>query len=350
MGSIKVNTEIITIKLVLLQLIFMACTTVIIFGALNYTILNKRPASEPAPMRQNFTPKDRSTINMRPTTIDVGFFIRNFSVFDMVKGEFTFSGSVWFEFDPYRITLNDISDFTFFKGTILEKSEPQTYLNDGKTHARYDIKVAISSPLEYQRFPIDSHRIDISLVHRFLGAESFLFASKNTTFQMNKQATAETAEWQMIRKFVKCGYISEQQNKYSTKTTLSYPVAYFTIEYFRKGMRNTLLILLPILLMLFIALFAILLNQEQYKTSIISISTATLTTVIAYRFIIENISPKGGYFMLSDYLYFIFLLALFVIFLLSFVIDKLTSLQKQIFVMSTHIIVTFCSVYFILKS
>jgi len=339
--------DIISVNQIILQLLCMAITIIIIFSTINYSIVTKSPAIEAEPVLLTFTPKERAHINSRPTTINVGLFIRNFSEFDMVKGNFTLSGSVWFEFDPYSITLEEISNFTFLKSTIIEKSVPQTYIINGRTHARYDIKIAISSPFQYQKFPLDSHRIDIPLINRYLAADAFLFDAKNTTFQMDEQSVVQTADWQMINAFVKCGYISEKQNKYSDRAMVSYPVAYFTIEYFRKGMRNILLIILPTLLMLFMALLALSLGSE-YKTSVISITTGALFAAIAYRFIIENLSPKGGYFMLSDYLYFIFLLALFIVFLFSFATDKLQFIQKQIFIIIMYIMVTLSSAFCIL--
>ena len=65
--------------------------------------------------------------------------------------------------------------------------------------------------------------------------------------------------------------------------------------------------------------------------------------MIAYRFVIDSISPRVSYFMLSDYLYLIFLFANFIIFLISFLIPKFTLMQRKVTLVFLHGAVSFLS-------
>jgi hypothetical protein len=340
-----------SIKQRLISVLLMVSTLIIILAALSYSSRYNRVFMEAEPTFQILTPKDYAVSEYSRVAVEVGLFIRSFSVFDMIKGSFTFTGSIFFKYDPNTIKLEEFNDFTFSKGEILEKSVPQTMLVDGKIYVRYDIKVSIVSALEYQRFPLDSHRIDIGVINRAFSASSLnylSFVGKNTRFHVNQESVAETPQWKMLRKFVRYGGIGENFDTYSKEAVLYYPVAYFTLEYVKKGMKNALIIVLPIILMLFISLFAMALDPTKYKTTSISLATTALSAIIAYRFIIEKISPEVAYFMLSDYLYFIFLIAIFVLFLLSFAVDKLMVWQKLVCVFFIQMVVVVSSVYFIL--
>jgi hypothetical protein len=353
MSPIQKYSKIISTQQMLYSLVLMGISLAIIFSTLVYASWFKRIFTEPKAIFKTLVPKDYTVLKQRrdQVKIDVGLFIRDYSTFDMVKGEITFNGSIFFEFDPYEISLDEIGEFTFARATILEKSLPKTMLFVDKIYARYDIKVAMFSDLEYQYFPFDSHRIDIGLINKSFLTErlnNVKFIGQNSRFHVNHDSVVETPQWHLYHKFVKHGYISEIFNTYVKEAVLYYPVTYFTFEYVKKGMKNALIIVLPIILMLFIGLFALALDQKKYRITSISISTTALSAVIAYRFIIENIQPKVAYFMLSDYLYFIFLIAIFIVFLLSFFMDKISILYGFLLIILIHVIVDSLTIYCIL--
>lgn len=350
MGFLQKNTEVFSSRQLLFSLVLMGFSLLIILGSLFYSNRYHRVFLESKPLFNILTPKDRLNFKEQQFVVDVGLYIRDYSVFDILKGEIIFNGSIFFEFDPFEVSLEEVGNFMFAKGVILEKSDPQSKLVDGKIHVRYDIKVSLSTTFKYQRFPLDCHRIDIGLINRsFLidTLNNIAFVAQHTKFYTNQESVVETPQWVMYHKFVKFGYIGEQFDVYSKKSTLSYPVAYFTLYYVKNGLKNALLIVLPIILMLFIGLFALSLDPKKYKTTSVSIATTALSAIIGYRFIIENISPKVAYFMLSDYLYFIFLLATFIVFLLSFIVDRITVWQKLFCIIFIHVILITLSLYYI---
>ena len=85
------------------------------------------------------------------------------------------------------------------------------------------------------------------------------------------------------------------------------------MEFSRFGTRQLISILLPLLLIFYITVFCF---SIEPQTSI-GLSTGSMTAIIAYRFVIENLSPASGYFMLSDYLFFLILSACFITFFLN---------------------------------
>ena len=58
-------------------------------------------------------------------------------------------------------------------------------------------------------------------------------------------------------------------------------------------------------------------NPDPLARSILSLSTGTLTGLIAYRFVIERVVPNVGYFTLTDHIYNLFLLIIFLIFVVN---------------------------------
>jgi len=329
----------------LYQVFLMIISSGIIFLALLCSFDKKTLMLEPVPFFENLTPEMVSELKEDPSDISVGLYVRDFSRFDMVKGEFIMSGSVWFVFNPYKIPLDLVGQFTFEKGKILEKSIPYTLIFGDSVFARYDVKVEFFSPLEYRSFPLDGHKIALMLAHRYISPKDYTFISNDNNLQVPNNRTIANSEWLTGKGSVRTGYLGDRLDVYDPRKTAEYPIVIFSREYFRSGMRNFLLILLPIILILFISLFIFSLDPKVYTTAIISMATAAISALIGYRFVIESLSPKVGYFMLSDYLYFTFLFASFMVFIMSFMIDKMSLRQKYAAVLFIHGFISLASLY-----
>ena len=55
-------------------------------------------------------------------------------------------------------------------------------------------------------------------------------------------------------------------------------------------------------------LFSFSFVYNQHLTDVPSIAAASIPALFAYRFVIESLSPNVSYFMVSDYLFFLYLL------------------------------------------
>jgi hypothetical protein len=77
----------------------------------------------------------------------------------------------------------------------------------------------------------------------------------------------------------------------------------------------------------------------------ISVSIATITAIIAYRFVIERISPAVGYFVLSDYVFILLLIACCAIFIFNLFTAKITRFYKNMATLILYMIVTITFIF-----
>jgi len=274
--------------------------------------------------------------------IKVGLYLNQFEKFDMIKNDFVFTGIIWFEFNPDLISLETLQKFSFSSGEILSQSPPDTILVDGKILARYNIRVRFSSTLNYSDFPVDDHRLYITLIHQFVSPSDILFDSGEREFVV----VPELSGWDRINHAVETGYRTSEIDAYDKRKTMYYPVALFSIDYSRYAARYVISILLPLLLIFYLLMFCF----SLAAVSSISLSTGGITGILAYKFVIDNLSPQTAGFMLSDYLFFLFLAASFLAFFVN-VVDIFTLqiplFAKRIFIIILHIIVAGITAYFL---
>ncbi len=324
----------------------LACVT---FGMLSFIGLLTYESSvviphEVRPQINPITPAKFKELGGFSHPVTVGLYINQFMDFSMVTNTFIFDGTLWFRFDPGAISLDTLEKFSFVKGTVSKKSEPHMKIIDKKLMVQYNIRLEFSSELNYQDFPLDSHRLYLVLTNKFMAPSEIMFESTNREFVV--AADVKTSGWDLTDKEVESGYITSELDPYDERQTNSYPALLFELDYERNSIRYTLSILLPLALICYLTFFGLCLPLMLSS----AITTAGVTATIAYRFVIENLSPKTGYFMLSDHLFFVFLTANMAIFFLSLVegyLDISSRLLKALVVLLNVMIVA-VSFYLIL--
>jgi hypothetical protein len=239
------------------------------------------------------------------TCVTVGLYISGFPSVDFLKNEFIFDGILWFEFDPSLISLNTVSKFSLEGGEIVKQSEPYTQVIDNKFFARYLIQGKFKADLDYKLFPFDDHRLDIILANRYIQPSEMIFSSYSTHFVISP--TVKFIGRNIWYLSVRSGMIEFVLNKYESQKVVKYPRVVFSIFLRRSGVRNIFLILLPLFLIYFISLFTFAFDPEAHPGITFGIASAGVTSLLSYRFIIENMTPKVGYFVLSDKLFVVFL-------------------------------------------
>lgn len=318
--------------------------TLTITGFLFYKPLFRFNCNDARPRVKSLN-KDISIITQKPTPVKVGLFIHDFPEFDVLNDNFVFDGIIFFEFDPTVFNLENITKFSFKNGNFLYKSEPQVKLNKDLAFARYNIKVKIKSGLNYKLFPFASHRLNIILDNNFLYIEEISFKAAISKFIINKDTNI--SGWKEYNKEVISGYYSAQFQKFKSQDTVRHPRVGFIIEYLNNSTKELLSIFLPLFLLFFMSIFSLGLNPIIYFHQILSLTSGSLTGALSYRYIINNMSPKVEYFMLSDIVYFVFLGLIIFIFLCSCQIYSLS--KKTIIVLSIlcnlTIILTFFYVF-----
>ena len=243
--------------------------------------------------------------------VNVGLYIEEFQQFSIEENAFTFDAMVWFRFEPDVISLETLEKFTFENGTILQRSQPDTQIIDGQLNVRYTVRVQCTSNLEYKTFPLDDHRIYIMLANRFIEPSEVIFESSRREFNIEQDMSFRG--WIKVDKNVETGYIDSQLDSFDPTKEIIYPAVLFSIDYARSSVRYVFSILLPLAIMFYVSLFTLSLSLRDS----LPITAGIVTAILAYRFIIEYLSPRVGYFMGSDLIFFLFLGASVGVFILN---------------------------------
>lgn len=324
-----------------LQVILLAFTGIIL------SFLFSRPivrfySKDMVPPISVLTPKQAANFGGPPSTVSVGLYIRDFPEFDVISKQFVADLKIWFKFDPKLISLDGIGKFVFDKAKILSNSGPTTKIDGKDVIAQYDVRVDFQVPLNYENFPIDDHKISFSLTNYSFSPSEVIFESSRHFFEVSQEAVAYG--WRLVDRHVKTGY-HEGVLDLRGKANYSYhPRVIFSLDYARVGVRRIISIIIPLLLVFFISLFTL------CMLSGIPISVATITGIIAHRFIIENMSPKTGYFMISDYVFIVLLLACSIIFIVNIFGDKVACIYKNLLVVFMHAVILFMFSYLLFPS
>jgi hypothetical protein len=273
---------------------------------------------EPSPQLRPITAKKIAEWKGDPTLVKAGLNITNFPEFNVSSNIFTFDGVVWFEFDKALASLETISKFTFEKGDIISKSKAETRALGDRIFAEFVVRVRFSSNLTYDLFPLDEHRIYISMVNSATTPSELIFDAYKPGFVISKDLFI--SEWRIVDTHVDAGYSEAQLDINDAKKTERHPKIVFSLDILRSGNRQAVLIFLPLFLIFFLSLFALSLDPKEYSISIMAMTSACISSLIGYRFVIQNMSPNIGNFMLGDQVFMLLLAFAFINFLLGLIL------------------------------
>ena len=325
-----------------LQIILMIITA----GVIAYSMYHATTfftSSDSLPKLQKFTPQSLEHFGGNSSIISTGMYIKNFVAFDPIKNDFIFNGVVWFEYDPEVVTLLMLSKFAFERAEILEKSEPDLRNIGGKFFAEYTVRVRFKNFLSYSYFPFDDHRVNIQLINTFLVPSESIFESNQASLVVD--ASVSALGWNRVNQYVQNGFIEIGIKEERSINNIYYPSVVYSIDYMRIGVRYALTILLPLLAIFFVTLLAFSVNVITNSMLAITLSTGGVTATIAYRFVIENFSPAVGYFMVSDYIYFLFLFLVSIVFIIANIMPKLVYVQKLLLLITLHCMISGAIMY-----
>jgi len=274
-----------------------------------FYMTDDRPAIIP------FMPKRQATGAEAAVPVQVGMLIQNFPTFDIIANSFVADLILWFEFDPSLITVETIQKFSFDRATILRITDADMKVKKNKLFVQYGIRLSFSTPLNHTLFPLNDHRLFLVLKNEYVSPDELLFEAPRSSFVV--ASTAHTSDWTIADRSTQTGYFKSKLDEFDFSKTLEYPAVVFAIDFAKKGFRKVFIIMLPLLILFIISAFTLLMNPDPFSRSILTLSSGTLTGVIAYRFVIEKIIPDVGYFTLTDHIFNLFLMGIFLIFVVN---------------------------------
>jgi len=315
--------------------LFQVCWYVIsfaIFAFFIYRTMNVFKVYDPQP---GFIEPDKAElVDAGKTKITLGLYIRDFVGFDLAKNEITFDGIVSAYFNGHDASLADVGKFSFEKGEITRKSEPYVTVLDGITYAFWDVRVRFTADFNYKAYPLDNHRIYIVLTNYALAPFVSEFTVPSKDFELAPHITL--SEWDIIHKASVTGYMCEPLRFGPQKTEACFPRAVFALDCKRHDLNHLLSILLPLLLIFFVTLVSFSFNVQEFFEAHLVVAIGAITALLAYRFVIQTMAPDVGYFMVSDYLFLLFLLAIFVAFFINTTIQSMPLAVKKLLVVALH--------------
>jgi hypothetical protein len=253
-----------------------------------------------------------------PVAIETGLDIINFSEFDFTRNSFTMDATVWFYFDAEKIPLKTIEAFTFNKGEILLKHEPILQKRGKKTLARYTVNVKFKADLNMYNFPFDAHILRIIILNTALKSEAGLLVATQDTLSLPYVEAA--LGWKRYATGAQGGIIEQVMPLHDELLKTRVSGVEFDLYVRRSNMTYAFLIVLPMLLFVLFGLCVFCLNPFDDEIDAWGIFIATLTAFVLQRFSISSLLPQVEYFMIVDYLFFIFLSLLSIMFAISYII------------------------------
>ncbi|MFC1894893.1 hypothetical protein ACFLYH_03010 [Candidatus Dependentiae bacterium] len=312
-------TSIFTSKTHFQILLITFTTTMLLFlfyiPHINFTASDRKP---------NISPIIPTNTEVKIVEVKVGLYIKGFPTFNVSKNNFTMNSIVWFEFNPHLISTEELEKFAFENGKILYKSPPITKLIGNKMLSTYDLIVNFKSNLNYNFFPLEDHTIYISIINTQLNPNEVLLTTKNTDFFIKKEIFTENWKYQDIKTFY--GISTELRNKNVSDKITPFPIVVFGLDFEQAGSKNILIIFVPLFIAFFLGLFSLVLNIKNTK-GILTLSVASVSSLIFNLFILEGKTPQTTYFTISDSIFTflfatIFIILVFNLFLIRFISQK----------------------------
>ncbi|MCK4651139.1 hypothetical protein KAT08_03105 [Candidatus Babeliales bacterium] len=307
--------------------IIMMCIFVVFLLWIFYKPAIRFKTYDEYPAISSTTPQQLIKIGGSPAYVDVGLYVRDISKFDIIGGEAIADITVWFFFDPNLISIKSIEKFTFDRAKIIYKSKPFSQITKEKLLVRYDMNVAFSLKLNYESFPLDDHRINFTLTNYFISLSEVVFKSSRINLTLNSKL--KLAGWKHVYSNVKTGYLRDELDPYHEAGMKHNPRVIFSFDFARVGFRHSTVIIMPLLLILILALFTW--TFDPFAERGLPISITSISAVIMQNFVIERMSPKTGYFMISNYIFLLILICCCIVFLINILGKKIKGFYKNIF-------------------
>ncbi|KKP95993.1 MAG: hypothetical protein US13_C0001G0153 [candidate division TM6 bacterium GW2011_GWE2_36_25] len=275
-------------------------------GILIFFYSNRLITTDPMPENVFIVPQEFSKVSRTFSTINTGFILTGIPLVNPNENEFVVEGLLWFEYDPSRISSESINKFSFVNGTIEAKSEPKVEARGNLLLVKYLIKLRFSSRLDYEMFPFDDHRIYFILTNLFLNSGESVYTIASTDFIVPKNLLIP-------------GWSCKEYNAMFGKTPIveklsgleeSYPQVIFILKLQKNSLGIIFTIIIPLLIMFYISLISIMpiyevsgVKQKRFNWEYYSIAIGNFAAVLAYRYVIQTVSPQVSYLTVADFLY-----------------------------------------------
>ena len=327
-----------------LQITLMVITSVILTVTIYYN-LHMFDAREFMPRILQLSSEEKGRFASTAANVETGIYFYEFSEFDMIRGKFTVDLTLWFRYTPSEISLEQLEKFYFEKAEVKSRSPARTRKKGDKVITEYDMRISFAFPLSFKFFPLDDHRLDFTLINYDLSPAQINVITSNKNIITSPEIHFEG--WTVFKKQAQTGYIEHAVDiAQSNEEKVMHPRIVFSIDFERAGVRQIASIFVPLIIIFFVTLFSFSIDPADSDFyNVIAMSSTSIFALIAYRFVIETISPPTGYFTLSDYMFIFFLLATSVILFINTLGRSISGRVRSIATMVLHLLTILLFVY-----
>lgn len=322
--------------------IFLMIATVIMFITFLYKPLKEFRSDDLGPTIVAATKEETEALRNQDRIVETHIAIYDAPKFNKTANKYEFHGYIIFTYNPKTISKETIEQFTIQKGTLNKSTPTIIDHKDGKQSAHFIIDGSFSMQIDYKDYPLDDHLVSFALINHAAKPQELLYVMTDKDFGIEDEYSM--ARWKDVGHSVTTGYLQKE----FAFGKVEYPAILLSIDYAHDAIRQTIIILLPLFLVFFLTTFILSLNPDPYHRVMIGTATGGVSANMAYRYVIESLSPKVGYFMLSDYLFFLFFFTVFLNFLFAIFIEHIPeNILRWLIIGQYCWVLSFCG-YFLL--
>ena len=312
------------------RLVAATSVTAIVLGIFGASFSTTR-ISDPIPEPIEYTKARLASFGPFTAKVECGLYIRDFSRFDIIHREFLMDATVWFVFNPAETNLASINQFSFVNGTIKSKSTPDIAYIDDKLFVRYEVKVRFRSELDYRFYPYEDHRLAIILTNTYVTPSEVLYTTHDGALSVSPMLLL--GNWRIKNWRTKHGYSDAEFDSTDARKDTASPEAVFELRVASVGVKNILIIFMPLLFTLLLALFSLLIPYKYDDTRenalMFTVASAAVASILGYRFVIQSMMPQVGYMTTTDDIFLLCLVVAMIIFLIH-ILFFLTLMQRSL--------------------
>ncbi len=239
--------------------------------------------------------------------IKTGIYVKNFTTFDMLKGDFKWEALVWFSFDKTGpVTMDLIKEFTFEHVTVDYRSEPIISEIDGSTFVQYYVILSFKQRFNYSSFPLDAHRINLVLINKALAQTNALYLSSENDVVVAPDALIK--DWNMSKSFATEGMVNVQVSDDQDSVMIEYERIIFSLEFYKNSWRSLFLIFTPLFLIFFIGMFSLTFDVMKNFSTVLSLAVGSVSALFFYLGSLEKFSPVTDVFTIADKIFVLLLI------------------------------------------
>jgi len=293
--------------------IIFAGLSTIAFGIVALVPVMHYDAREIPPELSPFVPSEASQFGQETSLVKTEFYVDDFPVFDINANNFNLVGYVWFTFDPNILPAKLMGEFSFEGGRLTEKTLVDSVLVGNLLRVKYRVVVNFSSNLDNHRFPLSDHRIFLILTNTSFTTKEVIFQSFLRDFTTNQGIDPEG--WTLKSRSVTYGSELASGEAAAAQIETAYPRVVFDFAFKKPGLREAVTIIIPMFLIYLIGIVALIIRDSKDAPTALTLAVGSISGILAYRYVIEAVSPKSGYMLISDQLTLVFFVATFIVFL-----------------------------------